>query len=69
MSFCDHCQGQRFDRARVLRALREARKQLRQAETDCAADVALGSVIDKVRKMEIPHIEWIDEVGDSEVVH
>jgi hypothetical protein len=71
MSFCDHCQGQRFDRARVLRALREARKQLRQTETDCgdAADIALESVIEKVRKMEIPHIEWIDEVTDSEVVH
>jgi hypothetical protein len=71
MSFCDHCQGQRFDRARVLRALREARKQLRQVENDCgdAADIALGSVIETVRKMEIPHIEWIDEVTDSEVVH
>jgi len=69
MSFCDHCQGQRFDRARVLRALREARKQLRRGDVDCSADVALGSVIDAVRKMEIPHIEWIDDVGDSEVVH
>ena len=68
MSFCDHCQGQRFDRARVLRALREARKQLRQAN-DCSADTALGSIIDKVRKMEIPHIEWIDETSESEVVH
>jgi hypothetical protein len=70
MSFCDHCQGQRFDRARILRALREARKQLRQQnETDCSVDLALGAVIEKVRKMEIPHIEWIDEVADSEVVH
>lgn len=69
MSFCDHCQGQRFDRARVLRALREARKQLRHTETDCDVDVALGSLIEKVRKMEIPHIEWIDESTDSEVVH
>ncbi len=69
MSFCDHCQGQRFDRARVLRVLREARKQLRQADIDCGTAVALGSVIEKVRKMEIPHIEWIDEIGDSEVVH
>jgi len=69
MSFCDHCQGQRFDRARILRALREARKQLRLTTTDCSADLALGSVIETVRKMEIPHIEWIDEAGDSEVVH
>jgi hypothetical protein len=69
MSFCDHCQGQRFDRARILRALREARKQLRQTDTGCSADVALGSIIETVRKMEIPHIEWIDDVTDSEVVH
>jgi len=70
MSFCDHCQGQRFDRARILRALREARKQLRQqSDTDCSADLALGAAIEKVRKMEIPHIEWIDDVTDSEVVH
>lgn len=70
MSFCDHCQGQRFDRARILRALREARKQLRkQNDPDCSADLALGAVIEKVRKMEIPHIEWVDEVTDSEVVH
>ena len=69
MSFCDHCQGQRFDRARVLRALREARKQLRQTDAGCSADIALDSVIEKVRKMEIPHIEWLDEVSDSEVVH
>jgi len=69
MSFCDHCQGQRFDRARVLRALRDARKQLRQTDIDCTVDVALGSIIEKVRKMEIPHIEWIDDVSDSEVVH
>jgi len=69
MSFCDHCQGQRFDRARILRALREARKQLRQQNDTDSADLALGAVIEKVRKMEIPHIEWIDDVTDSEVVH
>jgi hypothetical protein len=69
MSFCDHCEGQRFDRARVLRALREARKQLRQGDTECSAEVAIGSLIEKVRKMEIPHVEWIDEVQESEVIH
>lgn len=71
MSFCDHCQGQRFDRARILRALRDARKQLRQHHGRCNADVdvALGSVIDTVRRMEIPHVEWIDDVQDSDVVH
>ena len=28
MSFCPHCEGQRFDRARVLRALRAERAVL-----------------------------------------
>jgi hypothetical protein len=65
MSFCDHCQGQRFDRARILRALREARKQLQQTDSGCSADVALGSLIEKVRKMDIPHVEWFDEVQES----
>ena len=69
MSFCDHCQGQRFDRARILRALREARKELKQTGNACSADVALSSVLEKVRKMEIPHLEWFDEVSDSDVVH
>ena len=27
MSFCDHCEGQRFDRAQVLRLLRATRKR------------------------------------------
>ena len=26
MSFCVHCEGQRFDRARVLRALRQVKR-------------------------------------------
>ena len=39
MSFCDHCQGQRFDRAQVLRALRAAR----ELDAFCSAvDVAVG---------------------------
>ena len=29
MSFCDHCEGQRFDRAQVLRLLRATRNDLR----------------------------------------
>jgi hypothetical protein len=37
MSFCEHCQGQRFDRAQVLRALRDARRRLRQSGTSKAA--------------------------------
>ena len=33
MSFCEHCQGQRFDRAQVLRTLRALRRQWRIAGT------------------------------------
>ena len=31
MSFCEHCEGQRFDRAQVLRILRDTRRRLRSA--------------------------------------
>ena len=40
MSFCEHCEGQRFDRARILRILRATRKRL-QAEPGCSADRSL----------------------------
>jgi len=69
MSFCDHCQGQRFDRAQVLRALREARKRLRDANTVCSAEQTLALAIETVRGLEIPHLELLDEVVDGEVVH
>jgi hypothetical protein len=49
MSFCDHCEGQRFDRARVLRALRDTRKQLQTPDAPCTADHALKLAIDAVR--------------------
>ena len=69
MSFCEHCEGQRFDRARILRVLREARQKLRRSATTCDADQVLVSVLDAVRAMDVPHIERLDEVGDDEVVH
>jgi hypothetical protein len=69
MSFCDHCQGQRFDRARVLRALREARKRLRDANEPCDAGRALALAIETVRVLEIPHLEVLDDVVDGEVIH
>jgi hypothetical protein len=66
MSYCDHCEGQRFDRARVLRALRQVRKELQ--EGDCrSADVALNLVVQAVRALDIPHLEWEDE--GEQVVH
>ena len=69
MSFCEHCEGQRFDRSRILRVLRESRKRLRKSETPCSADQALAAAIEAVRSLDIPHLELVDDVVDGEVVH
>jgi hypothetical protein len=69
MSFCDHCEGQRFDRAQVLRALRETRKKLRGQSTACRPDEALTLAIEAVRALEIPHLETVDELFDGQIVH
>jgi len=66
MSFCDHCEGQRFDRAQVLRALRAAR---RNVGSDRLADEALSAAIRAVRALDIPHLELIDDSFDEQVVH
>jgi hypothetical protein len=57
VSFCEHCQGQRFDRAQVLRALRQLREELRATEQDSRVDAALRSALEAVRELEIPHLE------------
>jgi hypothetical protein len=69
MGFCEHCEGQRFDRARVLRALREAQRHLRGKEAAGAAGRTLASAIEAVRTLDIPHLELLDEVGDDEIIH
>jgi imidazolonepropionase-like amidohydrolase len=69
MSFCDHCEGQRFDRAQVLRVLRATRKRLRKADTACSADQTIALAIEAVRSLEIPHLESEDELSDSQVIH
>jgi imidazolonepropionase-like amidohydrolase len=69
MSFCDHCEGQRFDRAQVLRALRATRKHLPKANTACSADQALAMAIEAVRALEIPHLERVDDLVEGEVIH
>jgi hypothetical protein len=69
MSFCDHCSGQRFDRAQVLRALRAARKQARREKKSGAAEEIITLAIEAVRTLEIPHLDPIDEVVEGEVVH
>ena len=69
MSFCEHCEGQRFDRARVLRVLRATRKRLKESNTAGSADQTLASTIEAVRTLDIPHLEPLDEVVDGELVH
>ena len=66
MSFCEHCEGQRFDRAQVLRILRAARQSLRKHSR---ADDALVMAIKAVRALEIPHLERFDETSDEQIVH
>ena len=61
MSFCDHCAGQRYDRAQVLRALRQTRGTLKQQEHDRRADKVLAIAIQIVQNLEIPHLEPVDE--------
>lgn len=67
-NFCDHCQGQRFDRARVLRALRHLRQELRQKDRRSRIDRALVLALNAVRTLEIPHLDGEDE-GEGHVVH
>lgn len=66
MSFCEHCEGQRFDRAQVLRILRATRKTLPKHSR---ADEALRLAIKSVRDLEIPHLERLDETVDEQIVH
>jgi hypothetical protein len=68
MSFCDHCQGQRFDRAQVLRALRATRQRLRLAG-EREAERCLLRAIEAVRALEIPHLDVEDHAPDGDVVH
>ena len=69
MGFCDHCEGQRFDRARVLRALRAARRRVRAQEAICTADQTFRLAIEAVSALDIPHLEFPDEWADGEVIH
>jgi hypothetical protein len=66
MAFCEHCEGQRFDRAQVLRLLRATRKSFRK---NSRGDAALRAAIQAVRALEIPHLERIDEPPEGPVVH
>lgn len=70
MSFCDHCEGQRFDRAQVLRTLRALRNQIRESKAPGDAEQVIALAIETVRTLEIPHFDTFDdEVVDGEVIH
>ena len=66
MGFVKHCEGQRFDRARILRLLRTTRRTLNK---ECTADEALRAAIEAVRVLDIPHMERFDEIVDGEIIH
>jgi hypothetical protein len=66
MAFCEHCEGQRFDRARVLRALRQMKKDLRGADRR-TAQATLDLALRTIRTMDIPHLEIIED--GSDMVH
>ena len=68
MSFCEHCQGQRFDRARVLRALRQVREELRAAHGGGKVDAALRRALNTIRALELPHLDP-EEPEEDQVVH
>ena len=68
MNVCEHCEGQRFDRAQVLCALRQLRKALRGKHGGQNADEALGLPLKTVAGLDIPHLE-LREGEKGEVVH
>ncbi len=69
MGFCDHCEGQRFDRAQVLRILRATRKRIQKLDVPCSAEQTLALAIEAVRALEIPHLETLSDSVEGEVVH
>jgi hypothetical protein len=65
VEYCEHCEGQRFDRARVLRALRQLRRQMPPGDRRGAE--ALDLAVQTIRALDIPHLEVL-EIGD-EIIH
>ena len=69
MSFCEHCQGQRFDRAQVLRALRDVQRQLRRSAKSKAEAQTVAAAIEIIRRLEIPHLEPDEDDVTGSSVH
>jgi hypothetical protein len=66
-NFCEHCEGQRFDRAQVLRTLRRVRHDLRRQRCGKQVDDALAAAVNAVASLELPHLEVVEHGG--EIVH
>jgi hypothetical protein len=69
MGYCDHCEGQRFDRAQVLRGLRAMRRECRRSKRRESGYDALARAIDAVRSLDIPHLEVEDGHEPGEWLH
>jgi len=65
--FCEHCEGQQFDRAQVLRRLRQLRRDLGAERRDKKVDEGLARAIRVVAALELRHLEL--ESIEGEVVH
>ena len=68
MDYCEHCEGQRFDRARVLRALRQIRRHLGTGDRQ-DGDKALETALRAIRDLDIPHLDIIEELEEDEIIH
>ena len=68
MSFCEHCQGQRFDRARSSARCVSCAGICESAHGGAKVDAALERALIAVKRMDIPHLETEDDYSD-EVVH
>ncbi len=66
MGYCEHCEGQRFDRARVLRALRQIRRELRSGGSRDGRAV-IEEALKTVQDLDLPHLEL--EEPEDEVIH
>lgn len=66
MEYCEHCEGQRFDRARVLRALRSIRQGLRAGDGRDARAV-IDQALRAVQDLDLPHLDFED--FDDEIIH
>ena len=70
MAFCDHCDGQRYDRAQILRTLRAMRLKMRDSDASGEAERVVALAIETVRSLQIPHFDVVDDdVVDVEVIH